>query len=553
MESELQYPDELSRGGNRGGGSTVATDAVQLQPGGYDAENNIPDLDVSPTGIETGFAYYVTTEGAFFTLELQPGDFLIANNDNPMSLAEWTVIPTKKENATETVSGVVLLAADGQVSSERVPKADDNRLSDERVPLDGSATNVKLFDMVANTIKCNPTAATAIPQDFFMPPETMLVRLASGNIVAGTPVEVRDLLNIEDGANDYVHPDHTGDVVSDGDGSTTIQSDTVGNVELENMEPYTVKGKSGTTAGDPEDIVIGVSEVLARLGSGLTSTKVVTALLENNSVTNAKADDMPGNTVKVRNDAATGNPVDLSMGLNTVLARIAGNIVPLSLGTNTVLGRRGADIVADQIIGDQIEDDAVINSKLGNMAANTVKVRTNAAAGDPQDLIMPDDTILGKLAGSNIAPLTVAQLKTLLGFSRIVTLEYIVGTTVSPSTSALTPGTAPLIPQMEYNITPANATNKVIFIYSGTMASDANKNDRGARVGIFVDGTFQANTERASYVFSDPEYHGNITTFWMGQPGAVATNIQARFWGEGGDDTIAQGTQRAILVLEVEQ
>ncbi|WP_149588881.1 DUF2793 domain-containing protein, partial [Tabrizicola flagellatus] len=56
------------------------------------------------------------------------------------------------------------------------------------------------------------------------------------------------------GANNYAHPNHTGDVTSSGDGATTIAPDAVSNDKLANMASGTIKGRTGTGTGDPEDL-----------------------------------------------------------------------------------------------------------------------------------------------------------------------------------------------------------------------------------------------------------------------------------------------------------
>lgn len=59
---------------------------------------------------------------------------------------------------------------------------------------------------------------------------------------------------IATGANAYVHPNHTGDVISTGDGATVIAADTVTNAKLANMVSATLKGRATAGAGDPEDL-----------------------------------------------------------------------------------------------------------------------------------------------------------------------------------------------------------------------------------------------------------------------------------------------------------
>jgi hypothetical protein len=61
--------------------------------GGYDALTNTPDLDVSPIpGIVSGDLYTITTSGTFFDLNLNTGDFIFANINDPVALTDWSII-----------------------------------------------------------------------------------------------------------------------------------------------------------------------------------------------------------------------------------------------------------------------------------------------------------------------------------------------------------------------------------------------------------------------------------------------------------------------------
>jgi hypothetical protein len=63
--------------------------------------------------------------------------------------------------------------------------------------------------------------------------------------------------------NSYIHPNHTGDINSLGDGACTITADAVDNSKLDNMPALTLKGNDGTASADPQDLSI--SEVQAML------------------------------------------------------------------------------------------------------------------------------------------------------------------------------------------------------------------------------------------------------------------------------------------------
>jgi hypothetical protein len=54
--------------------------------------------------------------------------------------------------------------------------------------------------------------------------------------------------------NNYVHPNHTGDVTSVADGATTISPNVVSNTKLADVPTNTIKGRVTSATGDPEDL-----------------------------------------------------------------------------------------------------------------------------------------------------------------------------------------------------------------------------------------------------------------------------------------------------------
>jgi len=92
----------LSLADMSGGASTTAAtkgyvdskvaSSVEYQ-GGYDADGNSPDLDTSPSGITKGDMYTVTVAGTFFSApDLEVGDVLIAEQDDPTIKDHWTIV-----------------------------------------------------------------------------------------------------------------------------------------------------------------------------------------------------------------------------------------------------------------------------------------------------------------------------------------------------------------------------------------------------------------------------------------------------------------------------
>jgi hypothetical protein len=73
--------------------------------------------------------------------------------------------------------------------------------------------------------------------------DTILSRSGSGNVTFNNASTVRTILNVADGANNYVHPNHTGDVTSTGDGATVAQ-------------PVMITGKTTVTPASGDFVLI---------------------------------------------------------------------------------------------------------------------------------------------------------------------------------------------------------------------------------------------------------------------------------------------------------
>ena len=87
--------------------------------GGYDASTNTPDLDSSPSAlIKLGWFYAVTETGDFFAEEVQPGDLIYANQDNPgATFANWTVVQSGQDIASAGSSATAVRGVAGFSSS----------------------------------------------------------------------------------------------------------------------------------------------------------------------------------------------------------------------------------------------------------------------------------------------------------------------------------------------------------------------------------------------------------------------------------------------------
>jgi len=83
-----------------------------------------------------------------------------------------------------------------------------------------------------------------------------------------TAAQITKLDGIATGANLYVHPNHSGDVTSVGDGAQTIAANAVSNAKLADMPANTFKGNNTGSSADPLDLT--VAQMQAALGIGTT-------------------------------------------------------------------------------------------------------------------------------------------------------------------------------------------------------------------------------------------------------------------------------------------
>jgi hypothetical protein len=139
--------------------------------------------------------------------------------------------------------------------------------------IDNSAiSNLKMANMSQNTIKGRITASTGAPEDLTAANVRTIINVENGatadqtgaeiktayeaeaNTNAYTDAEKTKLTGVATNANNYSHPNHTGDVTSTGDGATVISNDAVSFGKIQNINTAKVLGRNTAASGDIEEI-----------------------------------------------------------------------------------------------------------------------------------------------------------------------------------------------------------------------------------------------------------------------------------------------------------
>ena len=222
--------------------------------------------------------------------------------------------------------------------------------------IDNVATNAKLADMAANTIKGRITGSTGDPEDLTAANVKTILALTKSDVGLGN---VDNTSNATERAATATLTNKTIDGASNtitGLGSSSISDDAVTNAKLANMAANTIKGRLTSGTGDPED---------------LTASDVKTILaLTKSDVGLANVDNTSNATERAATATLTNKTIDGA--------------------SNTITGLGSSSI----------NDGAVTNAKLAHVAANTIKGRLTSGTGDVEDLTAADvKTILALVKG----------------------------------------------------------------------------------------------------------------------------------------------------------
>jgi hypothetical protein len=125
---------------------------------------------------------------------------------------------------------------------------------------------------VANTAQVTSVAGTAPIVSSGGTTPTLSINAATTSAAGSmSSADKTKLDGIAANANNYTHPNHSGDVTSVGDGATTIANDAVTNAKLANVATQTIKGRATASTGDPEDLSASQVRTILNVADGATA------------------------------------------------------------------------------------------------------------------------------------------------------------------------------------------------------------------------------------------------------------------------------------------
>jgi len=172
---------------------------------------------------------------------------------------------------------------------------------------------------------------------------------ATGDPEVLSAAVARGILNVADGANNYSHPNHTGDVTSTGDGATVIANNAVTLAKMADMATASFIGRNTAATGDPEVLSAATARGILNVSDGannyshpnhtgdVTSTGDGATVIANNAVTTAKIADENVTLPKlahIATDSFLGRDTAATGDVEVLSAAAARGILNVSDGAN---------------------------------------------------------------------------------------------------------------------------------------------------------------------------------------------------------------------------
>jgi hypothetical protein len=202
------------------------------------------------------------TTGTYYTTSFSAGDGTVAPTSTPLEIGDWVVLTNLTGAGTAGSPYLVKFAVVNNTYELVTTTAPGIMSAADKIKLDGIAASANNFTHPAYTSRSIDTDGVEVLDLFTSDAIGSVTNITKRTLPTATnalpgvmsATDKAKLDGIAASANNYVHPNHSGDVTSVGDGATTIAANAVTNTKLADMAVNTIKGRITTGTGDPEDL-----------------------------------------------------------------------------------------------------------------------------------------------------------------------------------------------------------------------------------------------------------------------------------------------------------
>jgi hypothetical protein len=170
---------------------------------------------------KNGWIWFCITDN-----EVEPGVYATQGEEPSLESDHWVLISNYYIHPDHTGD----VTSDGDGATTIV----DNAVTTNKI-LDENVTLAKIQDIPTNRILGRITVDNGIVEEL-------------------TDINVRTIINVEDGANNYTHPNHNGDVTSVNDGTTTITDKAVTLAKIQDIATARILGRVTPDPGITEEL-----------------------------------------------------------------------------------------------------------------------------------------------------------------------------------------------------------------------------------------------------------------------------------------------------------
>ena len=287
---------------------------------------------------------------------------------------------------------------------------------------------------------------------------------------------------------------------------------------------------------------LGALATLASVDTGqIANLAVSTAKLAANAASNAKLAQIAAGTIKGNNGGVAADPNDLTAAqVKTLLAIAAGDVSGLG-ALATLANVDTTEIVNLAVTGAKLADNAVSNTKLATMPANTVKVNATNALANPTNLALAASQLFGRGATGDLAPIA---LGTNLSMS---------GTTLNAAGGSGSPGGSTT--QIQYNNAGAFAGATFVAIESNQLRLEAPASPvTPAAGGAAMFGLTRTGRTLPCFMSQEGFLRGvqmdlarSFPLIWKGAAGGTTLAV----WGGGGPTAVGTATAAATATTNL--